>query len=104
MRWICDESGVTYSYPITEPMNKPVYCVGCGKNHLLTPGELDARDLLMIKRIKEAAYEDDDTLYMCDAATRRVSERGVMFMGQVSRFASRWDVQSETAGPTESNR
>jgi hypothetical protein len=52
VQWICEESGAIFSADLYEPMNKPRYCLGCGKFHVLKPGELEPKDKEILRRIK----------------------------------------------------
>lgn len=60
MRWICDETGEAYEFPISEPPSQPTYCLCCGKTHNLTPGELNDYDRKQIEMAKRVAQEDID--------------------------------------------
>ena len=60
MKWYCQETGIiAASIPVTEPMNKPVYCICCGKRHLLVPGELSGEDRTVIDQLKSVQAEED---------------------------------------------
>ena len=52
MKWYCEESGYVLSYPLDEPMNKPVFCTGCGKQHIYKPGELSDTDHRLLEEIR----------------------------------------------------
>ena len=57
VQWICEESGVTYNYPVAEVVGT-VQCDGCGKYHRLKPGKLSQEDLDSIEKIKKEALEN----------------------------------------------
>ena len=67
MKWHCPESGYVLSYPITEVMNKPSYCNGCGKIHLYVPGDLNEEDTAIIAELRSTIEEEENLTWFLDS-------------------------------------